>query len=84
MVDIGGDREGVKEGWITEQLKSLQSGFKHVNDGGFQLQSNHLTMDLDNNININMPPVENKVLIIQRAWRDFLQRQEVEKRSPSP
>ncbi|XP_041795947.1 schwannomin-interacting protein 1 isoform X2 [Chelmon rostratus] len=57
-----------------EQLRSLQSGFK----------SNHLTMDLDNNININMPPVETKVLIIQRAWRDFLQRQEVEKRSPSP
>ncbi|XP_029302802.1 schwannomin-interacting protein 1 isoform X2 [Cottoperca gobio] len=67
-----------------EQLKSLQSGFKHVNDGAFQLQSNHLTMDLDNNVNINMPPIETKVLIIQRAWRDFLQRQEVEKRSPSP
>uniref|UniRef100_A0A8D3ALP0 Schwannomin interacting protein 1 n=1 Tax=Scophthalmus maximus TaxID=52904 RepID=A0A8D3ALP0_SCOMX len=41
-------------------------------------------MDLDNNININMPPIENKVFIIQRAWRDFLQRQEAEKRSPSP
>ncbi|XP_034722810.1 schwannomin-interacting protein 1 isoform X1 [Etheostoma cragini] len=67
-----------------EQRKSLQSGFKHVNDGGFQLQSNHLTMDLDNNINIIMPPIETKVLIIQRAWRDFLQRQEAEKRSPSP
>ncbi|XP_070685989.1 schwannomin-interacting protein 1 [Pempheris klunzingeri] len=67
-----------------EQLKSLQSGLKHVNDGAFQLQSNHLTMDLDNNININVPPIETKVLIIQRAWRDFLQRQEVEKRSPSP
>ncbi|XP_040020175.2 schwannomin-interacting protein 1 isoform X3 [Gasterosteus aculeatus] len=52
-----------------EQRKSLQSG----------LQSDHLTMDLDNS-----PPIETKVLIIQRAWRDFLQRQEVEKRSPSP
>eukprot|EP00064_Thunnus_orientalis_P004570 superscaffoldBa00000417_g4582 len=41
-------------------------------------------MDLDNNININMPPFETKVLIIQRAWRDFLHRQEAEKRSPSP
>nr|XP_020471272.1 schwannomin-interacting protein 1 isoform X3 [Monopterus albus] len=71
-------------GISPEQLKSLQSGFKHVNDGDFQLQSNHLTMDLDNNININVPPVETKVLIIQRAWRDFLQRQEAEKRSPSP
>ncbi|XP_045930519.1 IQ domain-containing protein J-like [Micropterus dolomieu] len=67
-----------------KQLKSLQSGFKHVNYEGFQLQSNHLTMDLDNNININMPSIETKVLIIQRAWRDFLQRQDVEKRSPSP
>ncbi|KAK9520959.1 hypothetical protein VZT92_020813 [Zoarces viviparus] len=62
-----------------EQLKSLQSGFKHVDDRGFQLQRNQLTMDLD-----NMPPIETKVLIIQRAWRDFLQRQEAEKRSPSP
>ncbi|KAK5868737.1 hypothetical protein PBY51_009727 [Eleginops maclovinus] len=81
--------EGLQEPVVTtdlspEQLKSLQSGFKHVNDGGFQLQSDHLTMDLDNNININMPPIETKVLIIQRAWRDFLQRQEAEKRSPSP
>uniref|UniRef100_A0A3B4FJY1 IQ motif containing J n=1 Tax=Pundamilia nyererei TaxID=303518 RepID=A0A3B4FJY1_9CICH len=50
----------------------------------FLLLSNHLTMNLDNNINVNLPPIENKVLIIQRAWRDFLQRQEVEKRSPSP
>ncbi|XP_058489029.1 schwannomin-interacting protein 1 isoform X1 [Solea solea] len=67
-----------------EQLKSLESDCKHVSDGGFQLQSNNLTMDLDNNININMPSIENKVFIIQRAWRDFLQRQEAEKRSPSP
>ncbi|XP_071783647.1 schwannomin-interacting protein 1 isoform X2 [Centroberyx gerrardi] len=71
-------------GFSTEELKSLQSGFKHVNDGEFQLQSNQLTMNLDNSININMPPMETKVLIIQRAWRDFLQRQEAEKRSPSP
>ncbi|XP_008307394.1 schwannomin-interacting protein 1 isoform X2 [Cynoglossus semilaevis] len=70
--------------WETthEQLKSLQSGFKTVSDGDFQQQNSHLTMDLDNNI--NMTSVENKVFIIQRAWRDFLQRQEAEKRSPSP
>ncbi|XP_029570854.1 schwannomin-interacting protein 1 isoform X2 [Salmo trutta] len=44
-----------------EELKSLQTGLKHVKDGSVQLQS------------------------IQRAWRDFLQRQELmEKRSPSP
>lgn len=30
-----------------------------------------------------MPP-SLRVRSIQRAWRDFLQRQEVEKRSPSP
>uniref|UniRef100_A0A3Q2QTZ4 Schwannomin interacting protein 1 n=1 Tax=Fundulus heteroclitus TaxID=8078 RepID=A0A3Q2QTZ4_FUNHE len=66
------------------QLKSLQSGYKHVDDEALQLPGNHLTMDIDNNININLPPMETKVLIIQRAWRDFLQRQEVEKRSPSP
>uniref|UniRef100_A0A3P8VIE6 Schwannomin interacting protein 1 n=1 Tax=Cynoglossus semilaevis TaxID=244447 RepID=A0A3P8VIE6_CYNSE len=69
-------------GISTEQLKSLQSGFKTVSDGDFQQQNSHLTMDLDNNI--NMTSVENKVFIIQRAWRDFLQRQEAEKRSPSP
>ncbi|RVE64952.1 hypothetical protein OJAV_G00130720 [Oryzias javanicus] len=67
----------------TDQLKSLQSGSQHANEDALQLQSSCLTMDLDN-ININLPPVETKVLIIQRAWRDFLQRQEVEKRSPSP
>ncbi|XP_010779665.1 uncharacterized protein, partial [Notothenia coriiceps] len=81
--------EGLQDPVVTtgispEQMKSLQSGFKHVHDGGFQLLSDPLTMKLDNNININMPPIETKVLIIQRAWRDFLQRQEVEKRSPSP
>ncbi|MED6236583.1 hypothetical protein ATANTOWER_011305 [Ataeniobius toweri] len=69
---------------MQDQLKSLQSGCKHVNNEALQLQSNHLTMDMENNININLPPMETKVLIIQRAWRDFLQRQEVEKRSPSP
>ncbi|MEQ2297293.1 hypothetical protein AMECASPLE_033366 [Ameca splendens] len=69
---------------MQDQLKSLQSGCKHVNNEALQLQSNHLTMDLENNININLTPMETKVLIIQRAWRDFLQRQEVEKRSPSP
>ncbi|CAL8347351.1 unnamed protein product [Arctogadus glacialis] len=65
----------------NDELKSFQGDFKHVNDGGFQLQSNQSTMDLDN-VKIHSP-METKVLIIQRAWRDFLQRQEVEKRSPS-
>ncbi|KAK6295837.1 hypothetical protein J4Q44_G00335500 [Coregonus suidteri] len=66
-----------------DELKSLQTGLKHVNDESIQLQSHQLTTDLENNF--NMPTLETKVLIIQRAWRDFLQRQEVmEKRSPSP
>ncbi|KAJ7995141.1 hypothetical protein DPEC_G00241490 [Dallia pectoralis] len=66
-----------------EERKSLQIGLKHVNDESFQMHSQQLTTDLENNLNI--PPLENKVLIIQRAWRDFLQRAEVmEKRSPSP
>uniref|UniRef100_A0AAV2J407 Fusion protein IQCJ-SCHIP1 N-terminal domain-containing protein n=1 Tax=Knipowitschia caucasica TaxID=637954 RepID=A0AAV2J407_KNICA len=66
-----------------EQLKSLQSGLEQVDSGHFQLQSGHVTTDLDN-MNMNLQPIETKVLIIQKAWRDFLQRQEVEKRSPSP
>ncbi|XP_061829005.1 schwannomin-interacting protein 1 isoform X3 [Nerophis lumbriciformis] len=68
-----------------EQLQSLHSGFKHVNDGGYQQQTDDIMVDLDNNITtMSVPPFENKVLIIQRAWRDFLQKQEAEKRSPSP
>ncbi|XP_071608897.1 schwannomin-interacting protein 1 isoform X2 [Heliangelus exortis] len=42
-------------------------------------------MDEENNIekyNINLQPLESKVKIIQRAWREYLQRPE--KRSPSP
>ncbi|KAF7660406.1 hypothetical protein LDENG_00282350 [Lucifuga dentata] len=84
MEPTGGESRNKEQRMGLKEVKSLTSGFKHVNDGGFQLQSNHLTMDLVNNININMPPIETKVLIIQRAWRDFLQRQDVEKRSPSP
>ncbi|KAL6467669.1 hypothetical protein MHYP_G00233460 [Metynnis hypsauchen] len=68
----------------SEELKTLQS-IKYVNDGGYQLQNNQLTTDLENNIAVNMKPLESNVLIIQRAWRDFLQRQDIlEKRSPSP
>nr|XP_020647441.1 schwannomin-interacting protein 1-like isoform X2 [Pogona vitticeps] len=50
-------------------------------------------MDVENNIekyHINLQPLESKVKIIQRAWREYLQRQDIqnqdqlEKRSPSP
>ncbi|KAL7842745.1 hypothetical protein SRHO_G00244340 [Serrasalmus rhombeus] len=69
---------------MLEELKTLQS-MKYVNDGGYQLQNNQLTTDLENNIAVNMKPLESNVLIIQRTWRDFLQRQDIlEKRSPSP
>ncbi|XP_057694675.1 schwannomin-interacting protein 1 isoform X1 [Corythoichthys intestinalis] len=69
---------------FPEQLKSLQSGFKNFSSGGLQLQTEDLLVDQVDNINMNVPPFETKVLIIQRAWRDFLQRQETDKRSPSP
>ncbi|ELK15870.1 IQ domain-containing protein J [Pteropus alecto] len=45
-------------------------------------------MDVENNIekyHLNLQPLESKVKIIQRAWREYLQRQDpLEKRSPSP
>ncbi|KAM9089940.1 IQ domain-containing protein J [Megaptera novaeangliae] len=45
-------------------------------------------MDVENNIekyHLNLQLLESKVKIIQRAWREYLQRQDpVEKRSPSP
>ncbi|KAJ6669388.1 hypothetical protein lerEdw1_008197 [Lerista edwardsae] len=52
-----------------------------------------LAMDVENNIekyHLNLQPLESKVKVIQRAWRDYLQRQDIpnqdhlEKRSPSP
>ncbi|NXH86861.1 IQCJ protein, partial [Edolisoma coerulescens] len=56
--------------------------------------SHQLTMDEENNIQeypINLQPLESKVKIIQRAWREHQQRQDLsppleprDKRSPSP
>ncbi|NXQ23375.1 IQCJ protein, partial [Alaudala cheleensis] len=46
--------------------------------------SHQLTMDEENNIQeypINLQPLESKVKITQRAWREHLQHQEL---SPSP
>ncbi|KAL2095942.1 hypothetical protein ACEWY4_008090 [Coilia grayii] len=46
-----------------------------------------LTTDVENNIaEVSMDvPLLSKVLVIQRAWRDFQSRQDIlEKRSPSP
>nr|XP_009666864.1 PREDICTED: IQ domain-containing protein J [Struthio camelus australis] len=76
-----------------EELKRLQNTLEQVNDGKYLLQSHQLAMDEENNIEkypINLQPLESKVKIIQRAWRDYLPRQALPhhdplgKRSPSP
>ncbi|NWZ20514.1 IQCJ protein, partial [Asarcornis scutulata] len=75
-----------------EELKRLQNTLEQVNDGKYLLQSHQLAMDEENNIekyHINLQPLESKVKIIQRAWREYLQRQDLhheqlDKRSPSP
>ncbi|XP_065799492.1 LOW QUALITY PROTEIN: IQ domain-containing protein J [Muntiacus reevesi] len=71
-----------------EELKRLQNPLKQVNDGKYLLENHQLAMDVENNIqkcHVNLQPLESKVKIIQRAWREYLQRQEpLEKRSPSP
>uniref|UniRef100_A0A3Q2I1K9 IQ motif containing J n=2 Tax=Equus TaxID=9789 RepID=A0A3Q2I1K9_HORSE len=71
-----------------EEMKRLQNPLKKVNDGKYLLENHQLAMDVENNIekcHLNLQPLESKVKIIQRAWRERLQRQEPpEKRSPSP
>ncbi|XP_048201815.1 IQ domain-containing protein J [Perognathus longimembris pacificus] len=71
-----------------EELKRLQNPLEQVNDGKYLLENRQLAMDVENNIEkypLNLQPLESKVKIIQRAWREHLQRQDVvEKRSPSP
>ncbi|XP_010175276.2 IQ domain-containing protein J, partial [Antrostomus carolinensis] len=76
-----------------EELRRLQHTLEQVNDGKDLLQSHQLGMDEENNIEkyrINLQPLESKVKIIQRAWREYLQRQDLshheqlDKRSPSP
>uniref|UniRef100_A0A2K5RCU0 IQ motif containing J n=1 Tax=Cebus imitator TaxID=2715852 RepID=A0A2K5RCU0_CEBIM len=71
-----------------EELKRLQNPLEQVNDGKYLFENHQLAMDAENNIEkypLNSQPLESKVKIIQRAWREYLQRQEpLEKRSPSP
>ncbi|XP_014801252.1 PREDICTED: IQ domain-containing protein J [Calidris pugnax] len=76
-----------------EEVRRLQHTLEQVNDGKNFLQSHQLSMDEENNIekyHINLQPLESKVKIIQRAWREYLQRQDLphheqlDKRSPSP
>ncbi|XP_066182512.1 IQ domain-containing protein J [Sylvia atricapilla] len=69
---------------LQEELRRLQHTLEQVNDGKDSLQSHQLAMDEENNIQeypINLQPLESKVKIIQRAWREHLQRQDL---SPSP
>uniref|UniRef100_A0A8C9N6L4 IQ motif containing J n=1 Tax=Serinus canaria TaxID=9135 RepID=A0A8C9N6L4_SERCA len=69
---------------LQEELRRLQHTLEQVKDGKDSLQSHQLTMDEENNIQeypINLQPLESKVKIIQRAWREHLQRQDL---SPSP
>uniref|UniRef100_A0A8C0TCB5 Fusion protein IQCJ-SCHIP1 N-terminal domain-containing protein n=2 Tax=Canis lupus familiaris TaxID=9615 RepID=A0A8C0TCB5_CANLF len=71
-----------------EEMKRLQNPLEQVNDGKYLLENHQLAMDMENNIekyHLNLQPLESKVKIIQRAWREYLQRQDpLEKRSPSP
>ncbi|XP_075860426.1 IQ domain-containing protein J [Microcebus murinus] len=71
-----------------EELKRLQNPLEQVNDGKYLFENHQLAMDVENNIEkypLNLQPLESKVKIIQRAWREYLQRQDpLEKRSPSP
>ncbi|XP_015262716.1 PREDICTED: IQ domain-containing protein J [Gekko japonicus] len=82
-----------KQGYLKEELKRLQHTLEQVSDGKYLLENHQLSMDVENNIekyHINLQPLESKVKVIQRAWREYLQRQDVqnqdqlEKRSPSP
>ncbi|XP_060130418.1 schwannomin-interacting protein 1 isoform X2 [Zootoca vivipara] len=76
-----------------EELKKLQHILEQISDGKYLLENHQLAMDVENNIekyHINLQPLESKVKVIQRAWREYLQRQDLqsqehlEKRSPSP
>ncbi|XP_014393459.1 PREDICTED: schwannomin-interacting protein 1 [Myotis brandtii] len=71
-----------------EEMKRLQNPLEQVNDGKYLLENHQLAMDMENNIenyHLNLQPLESKVKIIQRAWREYLQRQDpLEKRCPSP
>ncbi|XP_031816971.1 IQ domain-containing protein J [Sarcophilus harrisii] len=78
---------------IKEELKRLQPTIEEVSDGKYVLENHQISMDMENNIekyNLSLQPLESKVKIIQRAWREYLQRQDLshqdhlEKRSPSP
>ncbi|XP_077146771.1 schwannomin-interacting protein 1 isoform X1 [Ranitomeya variabilis] len=75
-----------------EEVGRLQHSFENIHDGACFVESQQEDMDVDNNTEKyrSCQQLETKVKIIQRAWRDYLQRQDsmntncMEKRSPSP
>ncbi|XP_043926759.1 IQ domain-containing protein J [Protopterus annectens] len=78
---------------IPEELQRLEHSLAQVPDGKCLIQNHQLAMDMENNIKkyyINIQLLESKVVIIQRAWRVYLQHQDslqngcLDKRSPSP
>ncbi|CAH2247406.1 Hypothetical predicted protein [Pelobates cultripes] len=78
---------------LLEEVGGLQRALGKRNDGSFLLESHQHSADVDNNPEKHhtcLQSLDTKVKIIQRAWRDYLLRQNslhtnlMEKRSPSP
>ncbi|XP_072111547.1 IQ domain-containing protein J-like isoform X1 [Mobula birostris] len=77
-----------------EELNRLENTLDQVHDAKYVVQNNHEhPIDFGNKIEKSQTSrgvPESKAKIIQRAWREYLQRQEpvrhsyMEKRSPSP
>ncbi|GCC37225.1 hypothetical protein chiPu_0015727, partial [Chiloscyllium punctatum] len=77
-----------------EELNRLENTLDQVHDAKYVVQNIHqLPIDFGNDIEkcqISRGVPESKVKIIQRAWREYMQRQDpirqssMEKRSPSP
>ncbi|KAM8952570.1 IQCJ-SCHIP1 readthrough transcript protein-like [Pelodytes ibericus] len=76
-----------------EEVGRIQHTLGQICDGACWLESHEHSTDVDNNTekpHICLQSLDTKVKIIQRAWRDYHQRQDsihtnlMEKRSPSP
>ncbi|XP_069752865.1 schwannomin-interacting protein 1 isoform X2 [Narcine bancroftii] len=78
---------------MQEELNRLENTLDQVHDANYVVQNHELPIEFGNKIekcHISRGVPESKAKIIQRAWREYLQRQEplrhscMEKRSPSP